>query len=118
MPIADPTRGWKGITPDGLPHLRLALYAGCAWREMNVAHGPHTGPGWPRVAAERLIERGFGLEVSVVTVVDLPSLPQDGEGLTRWLRLTGEPDAVISHVGALYQWRRILPTSVRWDELR
>jgi hypothetical protein len=116
--MKDPTRGWRGVAPDGLPRLRLALYSDCSWRRMDGAHGPHNPPGWPLCAAERLVERGIGLEVSVVTVIGLPQLPATGEELERWLRLSGPPDAVLVQAGNIPLARRLLPTSERWDRLR
>jgi hypothetical protein len=98
--------------------LRLLLYADCAWREMNDAHGTHTGPGWPRYAAEAAIEQGFGLEVSVVTVAALQALPTDPETLPRWVRLSGPPDAIVVQTGSLHTYYRLLPSTEVLDRLR
>lgn len=116
--VPDPTRRWRGIAPAGLPTLRLALYADCGWREMEHAHGTHTPPGWPRVVAERLVAQGIGLEISVVTVASLDALPGDPEALTRWLRLSGPPDAIVVATGSVHYSRRLLPSNPFLDRLR
>ncbi len=116
--LPDPTRGWRGIAPAGLPNLRLALYADCGWREMEHAHGTYTPPGWPRAVAERLVAQGIGLEISVVTVASLDVLPGDPEALTRWLRLSAAPHAIIAATGSVHYSRRLLPSNPFLDRLR
>jgi hypothetical protein len=118
-PIEDPTRCWRGVTPDGLPVLRLALFADCAWREMEGWHGPHHGPGWPQVAGETLIaQHGVGLEVSVVTVAGVGQLPGTEVDLVHYLRLTGPPDVLLLQTGAAHYTRRLFPSTEQWDRYR
>lgn len=114
----DPTRGWRGIAPEGMPLKRLVLYADCSWREMPGPHGTHTHPGWPRYAAEAMVAQGVGLEVSVVTVLGLHALPTAPDDVPRWTRLTGEPDAVIVQTGNVHYYRRVSPSRPAVDRLR
>jgi hypothetical protein len=94
------------------------LYADCSWREMNQSHGPHNPPGYPLVMANRLVERGFGLEISVVTQQDVPGLPGSREQLLQHVRLSGEPHAVLVQVGAVYGERKAFPRGPRVDPIR
>jgi hypothetical protein len=117
LPVAG-ARAWRGITPPGLPVVRLALYTDCAWLQMDAAHGPGAPPGYPRVLAERLVEHGLGLEVSVIVVQQHLDLPTNRAELLRHVRLSGPPDVVLLQTPGLYWMRRVLPPGRRVDPLR
>ena len=68
--------------------------------------------------ANRLVERGFGLEISVVTQQDVSGLPGSREQLLQHVRLSGEPHAVLVQVGAVYGERKAFPRGPRVDPIR
>jgi hypothetical protein len=92
---------WRGLESAGRPLLRIAHYGDCSWREMPLAHGVHTPPGYPLVAAERLAAQGFATEFSTVVANQFEHLPSAAE-LEVHLKLTGDPDVVIVQLGTLY----------------
>ncbi|HKR97931.1 MAG TPA: hypothetical protein VJU79_00325, partial [Candidatus Dormibacteraeota bacterium] len=73
----DPARGWHGITPDGLPVVRMLYVGDCGFRQMDNGHQLRAPVGWPALAAERMAENGVGLEFShsfAVLFEDLPDM--------------------------------------------
>ncbi len=63
----------------GEPALRVGYYGDCMFRAMDHSHGVHTPVGWPRVLAERLLERGERIEFSVVSMTEFDHLPGRAE---------------------------------------
>ena len=99
---------WRGTAAPGRPVLRVAHYGDCSWREMARSHGIHTDPGYPRAIAAELEREGIGLEFSAWVVHTFEWLPGP-EGLETHLHLTGDPDVVMVHAGALYSRMVVLP---------
>jgi hypothetical protein len=116
----DPARGWRGIAPDGLPVVRLLIFGECAWRSYELGHGTHNPVGYPRAMAQRLVEHGVGLEVSIVRAELFEQLPRTPEELTRHVRLSGPPDVVLVQIGGAHMLWRISPLrpNPRLDPLR
>lgn len=114
----DPSRGWRGIVPEGASPQRLAIFGDCSWRAMEAAHGTHTPPGYPLVMAKRLAATGSGLEVGFGIFGMYEDLPKTVAGLTRHLRLTGAPDGVVVQLGAIYGLRRVLADGNALDRIR
>jgi hypothetical protein len=103
---------WRGTSiGDGRPFVRVAHFGDCSFREMPLSHGIHTGPGYPRVLAERLEAAGLGMEFSSMMVSRFEDLPQTPEALTRFLTLSGDPDVVLVHTGAQYLTLQVLPAT-------
>jgi len=113
----DPTRGWRGNAAPGEPAMQIAYYGDCAFRAMDRSHGLDTPVGWPASLAERLRERGRGLEWSTVFMPDYEHLPTGAE-LTRYVRLSDDPQAVVVHTGGAYGRRVILPDIPRTMRFR
>jgi hypothetical protein len=114
----DPSRGWRGIVPEGRAPLRLAIYGDCSWRAMEAAHGTHTPPGYPLVMAQDIVAAGGALEVGFGIFGWYEGLPQTEEKLTEHLKLTGAPDLVVVQLGAIYGLRRVVSDNNRLDKLR
>jgi hypothetical protein len=106
------------VVQEGLPTRRLAIYGDCSWRAMEAAHGTHTPPGYPLALAERLGERGLGLEVGFGIYGAYEQLPRDEAALTRYLKLGGRPDVVVVQLGAIYGLRRVVADNNALDRLR
>ena len=114
----DPSRGWRGIVPDGVTPRRLAVYGDCSWRAMEAAHGTHTPPGYPLLMAQQLAAQGGGLEVGFGIFGWYEALPLTEAALTEHLKLTGAPDLVIVQLGAIYGLRRVISDNNRLDTVR
>jgi hypothetical protein len=102
---------WRGDAPAGLPVLRVAHYGDCSFREMPLSHGVHTPAGYPRYMAAALRERGLGMEFSSVVAGRFEDLPH--EYPTWHLKLTGDPDVVLVHLGAQYRRLVVVPDTPR-----
>jgi hypothetical protein len=114
----DPTPGWSGLASvEGRP-LRVARFGSCELRAMDGPHGTHTPVGYPRRLAEVAAEQGLAIEFGNVFVGTYEDLPRTREELWRYLRLSGDPDVVLVHVGGMYGYRVILPVSRRIVSLR
>ncbi len=113
----DPTRGWPATAVPGEPALRVAYYGDCSFRAMDHSHGVHNPVGWPRVLAERLLERGERMEWSTVFMTEFDHLP-GREDLGHYLRLSGLPDVVVVQLGARYTRRAVLPDTPAFLRLR
>jgi hypothetical protein len=114
----DPPRAWRGVLDPGLEPLRIARYGDCSWREIEGWHGRGVRAGYPRVAAERLRERGLGVRFADVFAGGVHELPQDSGALVRHLHLDGEPDVVLLQVGGLHGLRMAMPPWPEWMRLR
>jgi hypothetical protein len=108
QPPEDRALRWRGTASPGRPVLRVAHYGDCSWREMSRSHGVHTAPGYPRAIAAELEREGTGLEFSAWVVHVFEWLPGPDQ-LETHLHLTGDPDVVMVHVGALYSRMVVLP---------
>jgi hypothetical protein len=115
--VDDPARGWRGITPDGLPVLRMLYVGDCGFRQMENAHDLRAPLGFPKAAAERLVENGIGLEFSHSFAVLFEDLP-DMETLQRHNKLTGDPDVIAVQLGGTYVRRVIISDTDRMIQLR
>jgi hypothetical protein len=114
---ADPARGWRGVTPEGLPVLRMLYVGDCGLRQMENGHELRAPLGWPAVAAERLVAKGVGLEFSHSFAVLFEDLP-DMETLERHCKLTGDPDVILVQLGGTYVRRVIISDTDRMIQLR
>jgi hypothetical protein len=113
----DPAHGWRGVTPDELPVLRMLYVGDCGFREMENAHHLRAPLGWPAVAAERLVENGVGLEFSHSFAVLFEDLP-DMATLERHCKLSGDPDVIAVQLGGTYVRRVIISDTKRMIQLR
>ena len=113
----DPARGWRGVTPDGLPVLRMLYVGDCGMRQMEHGHQLRASLGWPAVVAERLVDNGVGFEFSHSFCVLFEDLP-DMETLQRHCKLTGDPDVIAVQVGGSYTRRVIISDTERMIRLR
>jgi hypothetical protein len=84
---------------------------------MDASHDLYGPPGYPKVAADRLLEDGIGIEFSHYFSVRFEHLP-DLDALRRHTRLSGEPDIVLVQVGSAYTRRILLPDTKRIHQLR
>lgn len=115
--LDDPARGWRGVTPEGLPVLRMLYVGDCGMRQMENGHELRAPLGWPAVAAQRLVENGVGLEFSHSFMVLFEDLP-DMETIERHCKLSGDPDVIAVQLGGTYVRRVILPDTERMIQLR
>ncbi len=103
---------WRGDPlPGARRTLRVAHFGDCGWRAMPHAHGIHNGPGYPLALQERLNAAGVALEFSSSVVTRFEDLPV--EDPAHHIKLTGPPDVVLVHLGAMYQRRILLPDTHR-----
>ena len=87
------------------------------FRAMDHSHGVHTPVGWPRVLAERLLERGERMEWSTVFMTEFDHLP-GREDLGHYLRLSDVPDVVFVALGTRYANLAVLPETPAMLRLR
>jgi GDSL-like lipase/acylhydrolase family protein len=113
----DPARGWRGVTPQGLPALRMLYVGDCGMRAMEHGHRLRSPLGWPAVVAERLVENGVGFEFSHSFCVLFEDLP-DMETLQRHCKLSADPDVIAVQLGASYTRRVIISDTERMMQLR
>jgi hypothetical protein len=116
-PVPDPVRAWRGTASDGQRVLRVLHVGDCGVRRMEASHDLYGPPGYPLVAAERLLQDGIGIEFSHYFAVNFDSLPSM-EKLRRYNRLSGDPDIVLVQVGSAYTRRILLPDTQRVHQLR
>ena len=113
----DPVRNWRGTACDDMPLLRVMHVGDCSIRAMETSHDFKAPVGYPKVAAERLLAEGIGIEFGHYFSITYEYLPEI-ERLARVTKLTGAPDLVIVHTGATYQRRVILNSTPRVNQLR
>jgi lysophospholipase L1-like esterase len=101
-------KGWPGTAHPDLPTVRMLHVGDCSLRTMESSHDFCAPLGYPRVAAEALLEQGIGTEFSHYFAVLFEHLP-DMELLRRRMKLSGDPDVIVVQVGASYARRLILP---------
>jgi len=116
-PVADPVRAWPGTAAHGLDVLRVLHVGDCGVRQMETSHDLYGPPGYPRVAAERLLEDRIGIEFSHYFAVRFEHLPKL-DSLRRHTSLSAEPDVVLIQVGSAYTRRILLPDTPRVHQLR
>jgi hypothetical protein len=116
-PAEDQVRAWRGTATNGHPAVRMLHVGDCGVRRMDASHDLYGPPGYPKVAAERLLEDGIDIEFSHYFAVRFEHLP-DLEALHRHTRLSGKPDIVLVQVGAAYTRRILLPDTPRIHQLR
>jgi hypothetical protein len=91
-----------------MPTLRMLHVGDCSLRMMEASHDFCAPLGYPRVAAEALLEDGIGMEFSHYFAVLFQHLP-DIALLRRRMKLTGDPDVIVVQLGASYARRIVLP---------
>jgi hypothetical protein len=84
---------------------------------MDFAHDTQAAPGYPRVAAEALLEEGIGVEFAHYFCVRYEHLPEP-EALAERIKLEWVPDVVTIHLGASYTRWIVLPDTARSMQLR
>jgi hypothetical protein len=108
-PAADLGRGWRGNAVEGERSLRLLHVGDCGFRRMELGHDMTAPPGYPLVAAERLLEReGIGVEFGHYFAIGFEDLP-DMERLVRHMHLPAPPDVVVVQLGGSYARKVVLP---------
>lgn len=107
-PVTDPLPGWRGTAAPDLEELRLLHVGDCSLRAMESSHDFYAPLGYPRYAADVLLERGIGIKFSHYFAVRFEHLP-DMELLRRRMRFERDPDVIVVHTGATYARRVILP---------
>ncbi len=104
----DPVRAYPGTARPGLPTLRLLHVGDCGLRSMEAGHDFRAPLGFPRAAADRLLEHGIGMEFAHYFAVTFEHLP-DIETLRRRSHVSDAPDVIVIQLGATYARRLILP---------
>jgi hypothetical protein len=84
---------------------------------MDKSHDVKAPVGYPKVAAERLLDDGIGIEFAHYFAITYEYLPEI-ERLERVTKLSGAPDLVLIHTGATYQRRVMLKSNNRINQLR
>jgi len=116
-PECDFGRTWPGTASDGQPTLRLLHVGDCGFRRMEFGHDMTAPPGYPLVAAERLLEHGIGTAFGHYFAIGFEDLP-DQARLVRHMHLDGEPDVVIVQLGGMYARKVVLPHKKAIHRLR
>jgi lysophospholipase L1-like esterase len=107
-PTRDLGRTWPGTAAPGLRTLRLVHVGDCGFRRMELGHDMTAPPGYPLVAAERLLDDGVGVEFRHYFAIGLDELP-DMERLQRVIRLDAAPDVVVVQLGGSAARKVVLP---------
>jgi hypothetical protein len=107
-PTCDQGRTWPGTTQDGLPTLKLLHVGDCGFRRMELGHDMTAPPGYPLVAAERLLDHGVGMAFGHYFAIGFEDLP-DQRRLVKHMHLDGEPDVVVVQLGGSYARKVVLP---------
>ena len=116
-PERDLGRTWPGTAADGLPTLRLLHVGDCGFRRMELGHDMTAPPGYPLVAAERLLDEGIGVAFGHYFAIGFEDLP-DQQRLVRHMHLDGEPDVVVVQLGGSYARKVVLPHKKAIHRLR
>jgi hypothetical protein len=107
-PDCDQGRTWPGTAREGLPTLKLLHVGDCGFRRMEFGHDMTAPPGYPLVAAERLLNHGIGMAFGHYFAIGFEDLP-DQQRLVRHMHLDGEPDVVLVQLGGSYARKVVLP---------
>jgi hypothetical protein len=107
-PMRDLGRTWRGTATLGLPTLKLLHVGDCGFRRMELGHDMTAPPGYPLVAAQRLLDEGVGMEFGHYFAVCLEDMP-DMQRLQRHMHLDGEPDVVVIQLGGSAARKVVLP---------
>jgi hypothetical protein len=113
----DPVRLWPGTAREDLPVLRVLHVGDCGIRSMETSHDPKAPIGFPRVAAERLLEHGIGMEFFHYFAINYDHLPSI-ERLQRIMKLSDDPDVILVQLGATHGRRVVIPDTARVMQLR
>jgi hypothetical protein len=113
----DPVREWRGTADPDLPLLRVLHVGDCGIRRMETSHDPKAPLGFPAVAADRLLERGIGMEFFHYFAINYDSLPSI-ERLERISKLSGDPDVILVQLGGTYGRRVVVPDVPRVMQFR
>ena len=113
----DPVRDWRGTGDPDLPLLRVLHVGDCGIRRMETSHDPKAPLGFPAVAADRLLERGIGMEFFHYFAINYDTLP-DIERLERISKLSGDPDVILVQLGGTYGRKVIVPDVPRVMQFR
>jgi hypothetical protein len=113
----DPMRLWPGTATDELPRLRVLHVGDCGVRRMETSHDPKAPPGFPAVAAERLLQAGVGMEFFHYFAINYDYLPTI-ERLERVMKLSGDPDVILVQLGATYARRVVVKDTPRVMQFR
>jgi hypothetical protein len=113
----DPVREWRGTGDPDLPLLRVLHVGDCGIRRMETSHDPKAPLGFPAVAADRLLERGVGMELFHYFAINYNSLPSI-DRLERISKLSGDPDVILVQLGATYGRRVVVADVPRVMQLR
>jgi hypothetical protein len=116
-PVDDPVRAWRGTASYGLPSLRVLHVGDCGVRRMDGPHDLYGPPGYPKVAADLLLQDGIGIEFSHYFAVRFEHLPEI-DTVRRHTRLSGQPDVVLVQIGSAYTRKILLPDQRRVHQLR
>jgi hypothetical protein len=113
----DPMRTWPGTATDELPRLRVLHVGDCGVRRMETSHDPKAPPGFPAVAAERLLQAGVGMEFFHYFAINYEYLPSI-ERLEQVMKLSGDPDVILVQLGATYGRRVVVADTPRTMQVR
>jgi hypothetical protein len=113
----DPVREWRGTADPDLPLLRVLHVGDCGIRRMETSHDPKAPLGFPAVAADRLLDRGIGMEFFHYFAINYHYLPSI-ERLERISKLSGEPDVILVQLGGTYGRRVVVPDVRRVMQFR
>jgi hypothetical protein len=116
-PECDQGRTWPGTARAGLPTLKLLHVGDCGFRRMELGHDMTAPPGYPLVAAERLLDHGIGMAFGHYFAIGFEDLP-DQQRLVRHMHLDGEPDVVLVQLGGSYARKVVLPHKKQVHRLR
>jgi hypothetical protein len=107
-PECDLGRTWPGTAREDMPTLKLLHVGDCGFRRMELGHDMTAPPGYPLVAAERLLDHGVGMAFGHYFAIGFEDLP-DQKRLVKHMHLDGEPDVVIVQLGGSYARKVVLP---------
>jgi hypothetical protein len=107
-PECDQGRTWRGTASEDLPTLKLLHVGDCGFRRMELGHDMSAPPGYPLVAAERLLDHGVGMAFGHYFAIGFEDLP-DQRRLVRHMHLDGVPDVVLVQLGGSYARKVVLP---------
>jgi hypothetical protein len=116
-PECDHGRTWRGTACEDLPTLKLLHVGDCGFRRMELGHDMSAPPGYPLVAAERLLDHGIGTAFGHYFAIGFEDLP-DQRRLVRHMHLEDVPDVVLVQLGGSYARKVVLPHKTPIHRLR